>query len=129
MESIPRIGFLLGLVEKELGEVLSPERVEAACRAAGHTWRRRKLGPAQAVYLMILQVLHANTARTTRRRLAGVAAGGSAICRAKARLPRAALRSLAASVCRAAGAAACPGGPPGPSGWRWHGHRVRGADA
>ena len=125
MESIPRIGFLLGLVQKELGGALSPERVEAACRAAGHAWRRRKLGPAQAVYLMVLQVLHANTALTHLRRLAGVAASASAICRAKARLPLAALRSLAASVCRAAGAA-CHGGPPG---WRWHGHRVRGADA
>jgi hypothetical protein len=135
MVSILRIGHLLEAVGGSLEEVLSARRIEEVCRGVGHRWRRRELGPVQTVYLFILQALHGNTALEHLRRLAGLAVGASAVCRAKARLPLAALRALTALAAETvAGDAGGGGGGTGRGsrtgvGWSWHGLRVRAADA
>src|SRR5437868_10422133 len=91
MASIPRA---LARIKDDVRAFVSDESVRAACRAAGHRWRERVLGPAQTVHLFVLQVLHFNTAIRHLRHLAGHAVNAAAYCEARKRLPLAVLRSL-----------------------------------
>ena len=88
------IARALARVKQDLGEYLPDESIEAACREVGHEWRERKLGPAATVHLFVLQVLAFNTAMTHLRHLAGCAVNAAAYCRARMRLPLAALQKL-----------------------------------
>jgi hypothetical protein len=119
MASIARA---LDRIKQDLDPHLPPAAIEAACAAAGHRWRERKLGPVPTVQLLVLQVLHANVAIRGLRHLAGFAINAAAYCRARARLPLAALQELlrtSSAACRDALGREC-----GADLTRWRGHRA-----
>ena len=91
MASISRA---LSRIKQDLGAYLAEGAIETACLQAGHQWRERELGPVATVHLFVLQVLHFNTAMTHLRHLAGRAVNAAAYCRARMRLPLAALERL-----------------------------------
>lgn len=106
MASIARA---LTRIKEDLEPFVSEESVLAACVGAGHTWRERKLGPVRTLHLFVLQVLSFNTAMTHLRHLAGEAAAAAkapAYCRARMRLPLAALQALLRQSSQAMGATA-----------------------
>lgn len=112
----------LARIKQDLDPHLPPAAIEAACRAAGHAWRERKLGPVATVHLMILQMLHLNAATRALRHVAGAAVSAAAYCEARARLPVAAVQALlrdAAASLRAA-LSAGGGGTADPTLWRGH---------
>src|SRR5829696_5209600 len=88
------VAAALGRIKPDLDEHLPPDAIESACRAVGHRWRERKLGPVRTVHLFLLQVLHANLAVTALRHLAGLTFSASAYCQARARLPLDVLQQL-----------------------------------
>src|SRR3954453_5918804 len=117
----------LARIKEDLAPHLPPAAIESACRAAGHAWRARKLGPVETVHLFVLQVLHGNTAIRHLRHLAGDAAGNAAAyCRARMRLPAAVLQDLlrasSASLRESLGGPRGGGGGGDPT--RWRGHRT-----
>lgn len=116
MASITRA---LARIKDDLGTFVPDESIRQACRAAGHVWRERQLGPVETVHLFVLQVLHFNTAIRHLRHLAGHAVNAAAYCEARMRLPLAALRLLLRDS--AAVAAARPGDA---AGGPWCGLRV-----
>jgi hypothetical protein len=81
-------------IRHDLSEHLPDSSIVAACDAAGHRWRDRKLGPVTTVQLFMLQALWFNTAIENLRRLAGFPFTAAAYCKARARLPLAALQQL-----------------------------------
>ena len=102
----------LSRIKEDLGPFLPDEAIESACREAGHDWRERVLGPAATVHLLVLQVLHLNTAITALRHLAKVAFCAAAYCEARKRLPLAAVQALlrrSSQAMRQAAAEATPG--------------------
>jgi hypothetical protein len=115
MASIARA---LARIKDDVRAFVSDESIRHACRAAGHRWRERQLGPAETVHLFVLQVIHCNTAIRHLRHLAGHAVNAAAYCEARMRLPLGVLRSLLRGS--AAGASPSPG--------RWYGLRVLLAD-
>jgi hypothetical protein len=98
MVSVPRA---LARIKQDLGPYLPEASVEAACREAGHRWRERKLGPVATLHLFVLQVLHFNTAIRHLRHLAGKPVNAAAYCKARMRLPLAAVQALLRSSSRA----------------------------
>ena len=96
---------------------LDDEAILAACRAVGHRWRERELGPVTTVKMFLLQILFGNVACPFVPHLAGKKVSGSAYCDARTRLPLAALQLLLTRCTdRMAAAAATTG--------RWLGHRL-----
>ena len=91
MASIARA---LDRIKQDLRPFLPEESVRRACREAGYAWRERLLDPVTTLHLFVLQVLNGNTAITHLRHLAGFAVGAAAYCRARTRLPLAALQRL-----------------------------------
>jgi hypothetical protein len=81
-------------IKDDFGRYLSDDDITNACLAAGHRWRERLLGPVITVQFFVLQLLHRNTAIRALRLLAKVPLNPSADCRARMRLPVAALQSL-----------------------------------
>ena len=81
-------------IKSDLATLLPDESILAACRAAGHQWRERQLGPVQTLHLFLLQVMACNTAITHLRLLAGEVFSAAAFCEARMRLPLAALQTL-----------------------------------
>jgi hypothetical protein len=81
-------------IRQDLSEHLPDSSIIAACDAAGHQWRDRKLGPVTTVQLFMLQALWFNTAIEHLRRLAGFPFTAAAYCEARIRLPLAALQQL-----------------------------------
>jgi Transposase DDE domain len=110
-------------IKQDLQDHVPEQTVLDACRAAGHRWRERKLGPVPTLQLFVLQVLHLNTAIRALRHLARTpAVSASAYCQARARLPVEVLRSLlqcAAESIRGAHEAAA-----GRDAATWRGHRT-----
>jgi len=103
-------------IKHELNAHVTPADIQGACRAVGHEWRERILGPVLTVQALLLQILHA-TAMTGVSRLAGVAFTPSAYCQALQRLPvdvfRTLLRQVVTRQRRATEAVAL-----------WRGHRI-----
>jgi len=85
--------------------------------AAGHTWRRRVLGPVLTVHLMVLQVLHANVSGRGLLRRAGLAVSDTAYFKARARLPLDVLGRVLFALTHPARQQTADRG-------RWLGHRV-----
>jgi len=109
-------------IKQDLSEHLPESSIVAACASAGHQWRDRKLGPATTVQLFMLQTLWFNTAIEHLRRLAGFGFTAAAYCKARARLPLAALQQLlldSSVSMRAAGDATSDG-----LAGLWHGLRA-----
>jgi len=114
-------------IKQDLDPHLPPAAIEAACRAAGHAWRERKLGPVATVHLMVVQMIHLNAATRALRHVAGAAVSAAAYCEARARLPVAAVQALlrdAAASLRAALSAEGGGGGGGADPTLWRGHRT-----
>jgi hypothetical protein len=120
----------LARIKQDLDPHLPPAVIEAACRAAGHRWRERKLGPVATVHLMVAQMLHLNAATRALRHVAGAAVSAAAYCEARARLPVAAVQVLlrdAAASLRAAlsgGAAVVAAAAAAADPTLWRGHRT-----
>jgi hypothetical protein len=93
------------------------EAILAACQMAGVKWRDRLLTPVYVVKLLLLQILHGNTACDHLPRLAGKAFTGEAYCKARSRLPLAVLQTLLTTCTRAMMEAVRDDG-------RWLGHRL-----
>ena len=96
----------LARIKDDVRAFLPDESVRDACRAAGHRWRERQLGPVETVHLFVVQLLCFNTAIRHLRHLAGHAVNAAAYCEARMRLPVDALRSLLRHTAAATGAAA-----------------------
>jgi len=94
--------------------------------AAGHTWRRRVLGPVLTVHLMVLQVLHANVSGRGLLRRAGLAVSDTAYFKARARLPLDVLGRLLFTLTHPARQQTAPGSSAGEAsrGRGFRGHRV-----
>src|SRR6266550_2708601 len=64
-----------------------PEAIIGACEAAGYTaWRDRVLSPVTTIQLLLLQILHGNTACSHLPHLSGLRFSAAASCQARARL-------------------------------------------
>jgi hypothetical protein len=88
-----RIDTILKRLRQDVAEHLDAESIHAACRRAGHSWRRRRLlDPVAIVHWFVIQVLHGNTSLEHVSRLGGGRFTGSAYCMARALLPRAVLQ-------------------------------------
>jgi len=119
----------LSRIKSDLGRHLPAGSVEAACREAGHAWRERKLGPVATLHLFVLQVLHFNTAIRHLRHLGGKPVNAAAYCKARMRLPLAALQALLRSSSAAMRETAAGGGVGrGGRGGLWCGLRAYLAD-
>jgi hypothetical protein len=81
-------------INQDFSRHLPDESIRAACRAVGHDWRERKLGPVQTVQLLMLQTLWFNTAIEHLRRLVGFPFSAAGYCKARMRLPLLALQQL-----------------------------------
>jgi hypothetical protein len=117
MASISRA---LQRIKQDLGEYLPQGAIEQACVDAKHRWRERQLGPVQTLHLFVLQVLNFNTAMTHLRHLAGCAVNAAAYCKARMRLPLAAVEHLLRQTSQAMRAALSA---PGDEGGLWCGLR------
>ena len=85
-------------VNNQLPELLSEEFVGGLARAVGWQWRKRVLSPVVMVHLLIVQILHCNTAYTHLPRASKLSFTAAAFCQAKGRLPLALLARLIESV-------------------------------
>ena len=81
-------------IQSDLATLMPEQSILDACKAAGHTWRQRQLGPVQTLHLFILQVMACNTAMSHLRLLAGEIFSVAAYCEARIRLPLVALQAL-----------------------------------
>ena len=88
------ISAVLQRIKSDLQEFLPDAVVLDACRQVGHVWRRRQLDPVLTLQLFILQVLHFNTALSHLRHLSKVPMTAAGYCKARMRLPLAALQML-----------------------------------
>lgn len=43
-------------IKDNLNTYVTPDDIQAACQAAGHTWRERVLGPVLTVQALLLQI-------------------------------------------------------------------------
>ncbi len=59
---IPSIAEVVNQFKREWTKCLAPEAISELCRDAGVSWRERLLTPSVTIQLMLLQVLHGNTA-------------------------------------------------------------------
>ena len=97
---------LARLRREPLEDCALAERVHQLCRAQLHGWRDRMLTPLVTVRLMLLQVLHGNTAISHLRQLSGLSFAASSFCEARERLPLLLWQELVRWVARVAQAAA-----------------------
>ena len=90
------VSATLDHVNRNLRKLLPQRAIIDAARAAGHRWRRRKLGPAQTVILLVSQLLSCNGSLAQARALAGYRVSIAALTRARQRLPLELLERLSA---------------------------------
>ena len=114
---VKNVSEALQKVKDHYGQFIPAGTILLLCQKVGHPFRERMLGPVETVYLLLVQILHGNTACSHLRHLTGVTCSVSAYCRARGRLPVEVLRLLLRWVCQALldrteGAA------------RWHGRLV-----
>ena len=103
-------------VNLQLPELLSEKFIGNLARRVGWRWRKRVLSPVVMVHLLILQILHSNTAYTHLPRASKLSFTAAAFCKAKKKLPLALLRKLIYSVWRRCSGMA--------NTTRFHGHRT-----
>lgn len=106
----------LAQVAAELPAVLDTDVIERTCRRLGHRWRRRVLDPVNTVSLLVLQMLHRNTACSHLPHLSGKRFTASAYCQARRRLPLGVMTALLDRTASAARSATSDVG-------LWLGHR------
>jgi hypothetical protein len=81
-------------VKADLQAHLPAATIEQVCQEAGHRWRKRQFDPVTTVQLFVLQILWGNTAIVHLRHLAKMPVNAAAYCKARMRLPLAALEKL-----------------------------------
>jgi len=81
-------------IKQDLRTFLPDRLILQCCRQAGHRWGRRRFDPLATFHLFILQVLNFNTAIVHLRHLAKQSVNAAAYCKARMRLPLAALQML-----------------------------------
>ena len=84
--------------KREWTTELAPEAISKLCKELGLSWRDRLLTPATTVQLMLLQILHGNTAISHLPHLAKLKFCPSSFCRARMRLPLSFLETLLARL-------------------------------
>ncbi len=85
-------------VNQRLSDVLSYEFVEGLARSIGMQWRKRTLTPVVMVRLLVLQILHCNTAYSHLPRASRLKFTSAAFCEAKKKLPLALLAKLIEAI-------------------------------
>jgi hypothetical protein len=113
------ISQALDRIKGQLTDAVPPALIEHLCRALGHRWRDRDLGPVVTTHLFLQQVLHGNTAVAHLRRLSGLTFTDAAYCQARVRLPLDLLQALQQAVTDAL----YDDGSDRPEA-RWRGHRT-----
>jgi len=98
-------------------EELSDESIAAACRQSGMTWINSLLNPVVTVRLLLLQVLHGNTACSELRHLSRMRFTAAGYCKARMRVPLEVFETL---LRRCVESRMTPSQDDG----RWLGHRV-----
>ena len=111
------IGQIIHQFKQQWTRQLDDVAIEAACRGAGMTWRKRLLTPVEVVKLFLLQILCGNTACDHLPRLANRRFSGEAYCIARGRLALTALQSLLSTATQSMLAATQGSG-------LWRGHRL-----
>jgi hypothetical protein len=91
---VPSIANVLSGFKRNWTEVISYKELESFFRAEGLKWRDRVLTPARTIQLMLLQVLHGNTAINHLRHLSDLNFTAGAYCQARQRLPLEILEKL-----------------------------------
>jgi hypothetical protein len=84
---ILRISDVVSQFKKNWTDYLAHDSIKELCKELGLSWRERKLEPATTVELMLLQVLHANTAISYLPHLSKLRFSPAAFCKARLRLP------------------------------------------
>ncbi len=74
-------------IKGDLRSIIAPSLILTLCRAAGHAWRDRTLGPVKTLHLFVAQILHGNTSCAHVRQFGNFAFARSAYCTARKRLP------------------------------------------
>lgn len=90
----PSLATALNQIRDDIAAVLAPANLRQLCSHVGHSWRQRALDPITTIHLIVLQILHRNTACAHLPRITGRAFSASAYCQARARLPLALLERL-----------------------------------
>jgi hypothetical protein len=90
----PRILTILDRLRQDLSAELSPDAILDACRQEKYSWRDRVLNPVTSFYLLVLQILHGNTACTHTVHFGRWNFTDSAYCAARKRLPLAVFHRL-----------------------------------
>ncbi|MHC4405978.1 MAG: IS4 family transposase [Planctomycetota bacterium] len=108
-------------IKEDLGSIVAADRIVRLCRAAGHAWRDRTLGPVETLYLFVAQILHGNTSCAHVRHFGDFAFARSAYCQARKRLPVKVFRALLEEIGQRVTTEASRVG-------LWRGHRVVSVD-
>jgi hypothetical protein len=95
------VSSLLRRIKRDLNPFLPERAIRQACTQVGHQWRNRLFDPVITLHLFILQILNFNTAITHLRHLAKLPINAASYCKARMRLPLAAVQLLLASSARA----------------------------
>jgi Transposase DDE domain len=115
---IPRITAVLTRLKTDWAAQLQPDAIMAVCQEAGYTsWRDRVLTPVTTIQLLVLQILHGNTACSHLPHLSGLRFSASAYCQARSKLPLDLFGLLLTRLCTSAQSRISDEG-------RWHGHRT-----
>jgi hypothetical protein len=91
---VPSIAEVVAGFKHKWTACLKPEVIQAVCREVNLSWRKRVLDPVRTVQLLLLQVLHGNTAISQLPHLSKLKFCPAAYCQARARLPVAVLEKL-----------------------------------
>lgn len=94
------ISGTIELFKKNWSTLLEETELKRLCGEYVSNWRERLLDPATTIRLMVLQILHGNTAMSHLRHLSGLEFTPSAYCQARMRLPLAVLEGLFERMCR-----------------------------
>jgi hypothetical protein len=115
---VPSIASILQRFTGEWATLRQPDAILAVCSEIGSTaWRDRVLTPVTTVQLVLLQILHGNTACSHLPHLSGLRFTAAAYCQARARLPLRCFDLLLERFARAVQ-------PCFSSESRWRGHRT-----
>jgi hypothetical protein len=91
---VPSIADAVSGFKRNWTEVISSRELEIFFKSEGIKWRDRVLTPVRTIQLMLLQVLHGNTAINHLRHLSDLPFTAGAYCQARKRLPLAILERL-----------------------------------
>ena len=114
---IPSIADIVRQFKREWTTCLEPEAIQRICEEAGLRWRERLLTPVITIQLMLVQILHGNTAISHLPHLARFRFAASSFCKARMRISLAVFERLLASITNCLHGADLDKG-------RWRGHRV-----